>query len=430
MEAPGPVGAVADGGGRPTTRPRSATGIGTGLAGVAALLAATLGLRDWAQPAYLKALVVLAIAALAMLLVDLVVYRVDRNASTGLGAAPLRRLDLRRVMRKLVGFWGTIGTLAALYLLLPEYEKPFYQPFRDAALIVLSPLAVASSFYIAYVDRRQHEPEDAYALLGALLLTGRRPADLAPLYLHARGWLVKGFFLPLMFVYATDNLTTMWAAPLLPAPDFQHVFSRLIDLFYFIDVAVAAIAYALTLRLIDTQMRSVEPSVGGWVVCLICYPPIVDVQAPYIQYELDKVYWGAVFAPWPWLYALWGSVILALVFVYAWSTVAFGLRFSNLTHRGIITGGPYRWARHPAYLSKNLSWWLISVPFVATAGWGTAVLSCAMLGAVNLIYYMRARTEERHLRADPVYRQYCAFIAAHGVGAQAARLLRRLRPAA
>ena len=241
---------------------------------------------------------------------------------------------------------------------------------------------------------------------------------------------MKDFFLPLMFVYVTNDLTSMWAAPLLPAPDFQHVFSRLIDLFYFIDVGIAAIAYALTFRLIDTHTRSVEPSVGGWVVCLICYPPIVDVQAPYIQYELDKVYWGAVFAPWPWLYALWGSAILALVFVYAWSTVAFGLRFSNLTHRGIITSGPYRWARHPAYLSKNLSWWLISVPFVATAGWGVAALSCAMLGAVNLIYYMRAKTEERHLGADPVYRHYSDFIGAHGLGAQARRLLARLTPAA
>ena len=43
-----------------------------------------------------------------------------------------------------------------------------------------------------------------------------------------------------------------------------------------------------------------------------------------------------------------------------------GPRFSNLTHRGILTHGPYAWSKHPAYLSKNLFWWLSSLPFLAT----------------------------------------------------------------
>jgi protein-S-isoprenylcysteine O-methyltransferase Ste14 len=115
---------------------------------------------------------------------------------------------------------------------------------------------------------------------------------------------------------------------------------------------------------------------------------------------------------------VWGSTILACVFVYAWSTAAFGLRFSNLTNRGIITDGPYRWLKHPAYVSKNLSWWLISVPFIAGAGWVTAVVSCLMMGAVNLIYYLRAKTEERHLRADPAYRAYEAYIDRNGLFAR------------
>lgn len=35
--------------------------------------------------------------------------------------------------------------------------------------------------------------------------------------------------------------------------------------------------------------------------------------------------------------------------IYAWATIMFGGRFSNLTHRGIITNGPYPWTKHPAY---------------------------------------------------------------------------------
>jgi hypothetical protein len=30
--------------------------------------------------------------------------------------------------------------------------------------------------------------------------------------------------------------------------------------------------------------------------------------------------------------------------------------------------------------------------------------------AVNVIYYLRARTEERHLSWDPVYRQYATLM--------------------
>ena len=40
------------------------------------------------------------------------------------------------------------------------------------------------------------------------------------------------------------------------------------------------------------------------------------------------------------LLALIGAVLVALTAIYAWATVAFGIRFSNLTHRGILTHGP------------------------------------------------------------------------------------------
>lgn len=400
----------------PATRPKSASGALTGVAGILAAVAAAYLVRGWQQPAHVRSLAVLLLAAAGMVAVDLLVYRVQRDAGRGM-RAPARSADPLRVARKLVGFWLTIGIVAALYALIPEYGNSFYAPFKAAALLVLPGLVVVSPFYIAYVDRRQDDPVDAYAQL-AMLLGGTRPADWEPLATHARSWLVKAFFVPLMFVYVNDDLASMWSEPFLARLDFQHVYSRLYDTLFLFDVLLAAIAYTLTLRVLDNQVRSVEPTLGGWIVCLICYRPLTDAQAPYIQYELDKVYWGDVFAPHPLLYGLWGSAILALVVVYVWSTAAFGLRFSNLTNRGIITNGPYRWVKHPAYLSKNLSWWMISMPFVAGAGWLVAVQSCLMLGAVNAIYYLRARTEERHLSADPAYRDYQAFIARHGLFAR------------
>ncbi len=320
------------------SRPVSASGVLTGVVGVAAALASAAILRDWSVDSITRVLSVLGCAAAAMIAVDVLVYKVQDNATTGLSRAPIRPLDLPRIARKFIGLWATIGVIAALYFLIPEYHNDFYEPFKKAALRLFPAILVGSPFYIAYVDCRQRDPIDAYAQL-AMLMGGNRPKDWSLLRTHLLSWLVKAFFLPLMFVYVHNDLGALWNASIPMPADFEHFFSWLIDLFYLVDVLIATITYAITLRVIDNHIRSVEPTLGGWLICVICYRPLTDVQAPYIQYEQDNLYWGAVFAPYPWLYVIWGSVILALVFVYAWSTAAFGLRFSNLTNRGIITNG-------------------------------------------------------------------------------------------
>jgi protein-S-isoprenylcysteine O-methyltransferase Ste14 len=406
--------------------PPSAAGAWSGVAGLAALALAGVGLRSWQQPDHVKTLVVLASMAFAMMLVDLLLYRVQRNVTTGLSAVPLRPFDAERTIRKLAGFWLTIGLIAGLYWLLPVYADKFYDPFEQAALDCLLWLALLSPLYVGYVDRLQRDPEDAYAVLGALLL-GRRPTDWSLLAAHARGWAIKAFFLPLMFIFAHKDLVALWSRDaLLPAAGFQHVFSLCIDLLYLIDVAFAAVAYTVTLRLTDSHIRSADPTVSGWLVCLVCYPPFwSQVVVQYLGYDQDGTYWGHFFGPYPVLYGLWGGAILVLVAIYAWATVAFGLRFSNLTNRGIITSGPYRWVKHPAYLCKNASYWMISVPFLSNVGWEVALQSCLLLAGLNVLYWLRAITEERHLSADPDYRAYQEFIAREGLWAVIRRNLLR-----
>ena len=97
---------------------------------------------------------------------------------------------------------------------------------------------------------------------------------------------------------------------------------------------------------------------------------------------------------------------MACLCLYTWATLAFGIRFSNLTHRGILTHGPYRLLRHPAYVAKNLYWWLVHVPWINQLGPLAALKCCAMLLLVNALYALRAYTEERHLAEDAQYRQY------------------------
>ena len=96
----------------------------------------------------------------------------------------------------------------------------------------------------------------------------------------------------------------------------------------------------------------------------------------------------------------------------------FGIRFSNLTYRGVLTNGPYRFTRHPAYLSKNLFWWASVLPFLVDERVGGRCGSQHVLsaGGQRQSYYWRARTEEAHLLAeDPKYAEYHAWMAQHGL---------------
>ena len=168
----------------------------------------------------------------------------------------------------------------------------------------------------------------------------------------------------------------------------------IIDLMIFIDVGIFAFGYAIELPFLKNTIRSVEPTWFGWFICLICYPPLNEAFFPLANYNLN--------ATWP----VWGeatraavTLIVALLWTnYTWASVALGFKASNLTNRGVVDTGPYRFVRHPAYVSKCTLW----------------VLSCFFLGegyGVNIlfaiaVYTLRALTEERHLLRDPEYVAY------------------------
>jgi hypothetical protein len=65
---------------------------------------------------------------------------------------------------------------------------------------------------------------------------------------------------------------------------------------------------------------------------------------------------------------------------------------------------------------------MVTVPFVEPLGWKIAVTHCAALLAVNMLYFLRAMTEERHLMNDPAYREYAEWIARNGAIANLLRV--------
>lgn len=166
------------------------------------------------------------------------------------------------------------------------------------------------------------------------------------------------------------------------------------DVIFAVDCGWALFGYASESRWLGNKTRSVEPTAFGWLVCLACYPPYNNVLGTYLPLENGP----QLIAGETGHLALRGAVVF-LFAIYAAATVSFGFKFSNLTNRGIVTRGPYRYVRHPAYLCKCAAWWLEHIPTMTLTKAFFLTLLCG-------VYALRAWTEERHLGADPEYRAY------------------------
>jgi protein-S-isoprenylcysteine O-methyltransferase Ste14 len=166
------------------------------------------------------------------------------------------------------------------------------------------------------------------------------------------------------------------------------------DIVFIIDCGWALFGYSTESRWLGNKTRSVEPTGFGWVVCIFCYPPFNNILGTYLP--LDN---GPMRITDPDWQVAFRAITVFLFAIYASATVAFGFRFSNLTNRGIVTRGPYRFVRHPAYLCKCTAWWLEHIPTMTI----TKALFLTLLCGV---YSLRAWTEERHLGMDPEYRAY------------------------
>lgn len=399
---------------------------GAGVVGFAAACVVCLCWLPHPAPRHHYLLWFLGLTVTPMIGLDLLVNRVHRRASTGLTgmAAPVA---WGRCLVKCLGLLAALLTLGVIYRIIPEYRKPFYRPCWQALQTVALPALPLVLAYIVWIDRRMAAPQDAYWHAGLVALGRWREIDGHYLGCHAASWAVKGFFLPLMLAGGAQNLETLVDRGL-DGYSFDALYVTGLNLLLALDVVYGALGYLLTLRLLDAHVRSVEPTAAGWVAALCCYPPFAPLlQGAWLNYR-GTIGWQEC-GPWsrnPVFYVSWGFAILMLHGIYVWSTCSFGCRFSNLTNRGIVVDGPYRYLKHPAYVSKNLAWWLMYVPFAAFGTWQETIHACLLLGVTNCIYAARAWTEERHLSSDPSYLAYRHWIKVHGL---VARLGARLHQA-
>jgi len=231
-------------------------------------------------------------------------------------------------------------------------------------------------------------------------------------------WCVKGFYAPLMILWLTGHIFTLsnhiYHASQnygLLSTDFllffnQNFFNMAFSAILFFDVLFFTLGYLIEGKIFKNQILSVEPTMLGWVVALLCYPPFNTATGNILGwYSTDFPQFGN------WVFHLFfNCAILVFMGIYSRASIALGLKASNLTNRGIVERGPYRFVRHPAYFCKNTAWWIGGLPalwaFLVSGNFTGFILGLLSLSARTSIYAMRALTEERHLSMTGDYAKY------------------------
>lgn len=372
-------------------------------------------------------------------------------------AAPVSRGQRGIWWRAALRWFAVTAVLSALYLLFfhhPYYRGQQFAPFKAVYKPAFAVWACLGLFYIKVTLERfpalrftMRDGPLHLLLLARAAQEGRfwRVAKNRRVRTTLLAIVVKAFFTPLMTGFVVGHLNAVSRAWLkhqgLAPMDFkvpagagvttaielwwQNVGSRLADLLpslqdlaalvqpwawtraelgwglgvaydliFAVDCGIALLGYASESRWLDNKTRSVDPTALGWAACLACYPPFNNVLGTYLPLPNGP----AIVTNDTALLVLRGATVL-LFAVYAAATVAFGVRFSNLTNRGIVSRGPYRFVRHPAYLCKCIAWWLEHLPTLS-------ITKAFFLTGLCGVYALRAWTEERHLGADPDYRAY------------------------
>jgi protein-S-isoprenylcysteine O-methyltransferase Ste14 len=228
-------------------------------------------------------------------------------------------------------------------------------------------------------------------------------------YLILRIFSVKLLYIPLMYLAAYHygwglyymlcdfSWTTVHSLGVVELIN-QTIYPIGVWLAMWLALFVYLVGYVIESHRFKNTIQSVENTWFGWAITLICYVPFY----PFLAYILpigsqDFAYYKSA--------EITALVRILLLLILLLKTIAIfnlGLKSSNLTYRGLVTHGVYRYIRHPHYITKLMLWWIGLLPSAWHYPW--------LIGPMffwTMVYYWRARTEEAHLlRCDPAYKTY------------------------
>lgn len=368
-------------------------------------------------------------AVLPIVFCELTFLKVHRRIRVGLH--PPEKPDKERVEIKLLGFYGSLALIMAFYALIPPYSN---DSFYEVGFIFLLPLLLAfvvgGWIYIYEMDPRLKDPYDAYWHFGNILALRWDKIDYSMISKHLRSLLLRAFFLPNMLVYLVLNIeliTDGW-------DDFSQqnlgniedisglgLLKLMVVVYFFLaamDTIFAVIGYIMAFKILDSDIQSTEPTFLGWFICIICYYPFWEVVMISLFFHdfYSNPEWNEWLEGMPLIIIIiWGGLVLSGVLLEALTTLTFGIRFSNLTYRGLISDGTFRLSKHPQYVFKMLNRFCFYMPFLSLFGVLGVIKTMLMFAGLCFVYYLRARTEENHLVRYPEYVEYANWMNENGI---------------
>ena len=347
---------------------------------------------------------------------------------------PLVARDIPLRMKNFAASAAIVVIATAIYVFSPYNREPMEELYGPASIAYTGYqfMATAAGVYVALLAAYFLSGDEAGVAKSLRFLRIVREWARAPVQSYRQGLagpdrvavlstLLKGFYGPMMvkslmifcmgaWINGHVILQSDWTGL-----SFLGWFDRvgfwfLLQVILFIDVFCFTVGYLVESRRLGNEIRSVDPTLVGWGAALVCYPPFNFVTSHLLGQtvsdfpEFDD----------PNLHLAMNLTLLALMATYASASAALGLKASNLTHRGIICRGPYRVIRHPAYICKNMAWWIGSVPVIMTAfdvSVFEGIKAAGSMAAWSSVYALRALTEEDHLRGvDGAYAEYAAKV--------------------
>ena len=321
----------------------------------------------------------------------------------------IRKINWKRVIYKEEALLVTFAVIGLFYFLFPMFTRNDFTLKYFPFLKALVPWIVLGSFpYFCLMDKIDPDPEDAYYKIGYALTHLTKTMTRFELGNYVRSWIVKAFWLSLMQPAMIEKI--QWVIRynwnMMRGNPTEWFWTANVICFS-IDLAYASVGYLVNLKILNSQTRTAEPTLFGWLVAIMCYWPFWGALFYPFFFEYEAQTWLKILPTESFVWWFCCVMIILLEFLYAIATISAGIRFSNVTYRGLWNTGLYRYTKHPAYVFKNLSWWFIALPFIRANGL-YAFKCCCLLFGVNIIYYLRAKTEERHLSHYPEYVAYAS----------------------
>lgn len=333
-----------------------------------------------------------------------------------------------KIRHTMLGFCGVLLLFLLMYLLIPTYGKDDYLPWNIMFLAMIIPsIYVAGFFYLPYAVKKLKGDNNYYLNFGYFIMGRFDKVDKQQLGFMGQSVLLRGFFMAFMFMALLSVLNLIFAPDSLSVKLFgeefsftaEKIFQVIMTLYFFmaiLDVTVGMLGYICTFKGLNADIRSMDPTFLGWFSCVICYPPFWSILGKTILVSLyASLEWEELFEGHLYLLCFWGLLVLLSGGIEALSGATFGIRFSNIAYRGLITSGPYRYSKHPQYIAKMFHRTFTLLPFIGYASTLQMFQGMLAFGFILLLYFLRARTEENHLTAFPEYVAYANWMNENGI---------------